>query len=204
MVRRNETGALSVRIERRKAPLQKVDSDWLGLLSSYDRRRAEARIKRFVKAGIPGDLAADVALLRSRASGFDVIALAENTNMSVRKAAALFYEVSGRFKIDRIRAALIANEGGTHWEKLALRHLQEDFFSAQARFAQSAAEHHVSKGGGPDETAKTIIQNWVKDKVVGIKPYEEAVNSMSRAGSWTVSKFAIVNAQLRDLLPNSP
>jgi len=203
MVRRNETGALSVRIERRKTSLHVIDSDWLALLSPYDRRRAEARIKRFVKAGIPEDLAADVALLRSRASGFDVIALAEKTGWSVLEAAALFYEVSGRFKIDRIRAALIADEGINHWEKLALRHLQEDFFSAQARFAQSAAEHHISKGGRSDDSPKTIIQNWVKDAVVGMKPYEDAVRSMSRSGDWTVSKFAIVNAQLRELLPNS-
>lgn len=203
MVRRSETGTLGKRIEKRKQPLTLVDSAWLNFLSPYDRRRAETRINRFVKGGVPQDLAADVALLRSRASGFDVIALAERTKMDVPEAAQLFYEIGARFKIDRVRAALIATDADSHWERLALRHLEEDFFEAQARFSLMAAKHHSKNSTDKAESPKATIQNWVKDTIPGMKQYETALADMMRTKEWTVAKFTIINAQLRELKQGS-
>ncbi len=202
LVRRAETGLLSERIEQRAMLSGLVDTAWLDMLSPYDRRRADKRIKYYTRLDVPEALATDVALLKSRASGFDVMALSEATNWSPAQAAALFYDVGGRFKIDRIRSALINTKSDSHWERLALRHLQEDFFKAQARFAQSAATYHASNGGEPTDDVKELIQNWVLKEVPQLKAYEDTVAAMSRAGGWTVSKFAIVNAQLSDLIAN--
>lgn len=195
LVRRNEDGDLTGRIEKRAKVSAVVDSAWLDLLSPYDQRRAESRIRSYVKSGIPEALATDVALLKSRASGFDVMALTEATDWPVQQAASLFYDIGGRFRIDRIRSALLSAQSESHWERLALRHLQEDFFKAQARFAE-----HAAKTGNPDEAVRPQIHAWVKEHVPQIKAYEDTVNAMSRSGSWTVSKFAIVNAQLSDLI----
>ena len=203
MVRRNEAGTLGKRIKKRKQPLTHVDSAWLNFLSPYDSRRVEARIKRFIKGGVPQELAADVSLLRSRASGFDVIALAERTGWDVPRAAELFYEISSRFKIDRVRAALIATDAGSHWERLALRHLEEDFFEAQARFSLLAAKHHKKNGAEENESPKSIIHNWVKDTIPGMKQYESSLAAMMRSKEWTVAKFTIINAQLRELKQGS-
>jgi len=203
MVRRNEAGTLGQRIEKRKQPLAYVDSAWLDFLSPYDSRRAEARIKRFVKGGVPQDLAADVSLLRSRASGFDVIALSERTGWDVPRAAELFYEIGSRFKIDRVRAALIATDADSHWERLALRHLEEDFFEAQARFSLMAVKYHEKHNAEDSESAKSIIQNWIKHTIPGMKQYESSLAAMMRSKEWTVAKFTIINAQLRELKQGS-
>jgi len=196
LVRRNEGGDIASQIKRRQKLTSVVDNKWLALLSPYDRRRAETRVKNFEKAGIPKDLAIDVALLRSRASGFDVLELAESVGWNIPSAAELFYEIGGRFRIDRIRAALLSANSGDHWERLAMRHLQEDFFKAQVQFAMNAAKSSKKKNA----EAKPLIQDWVKASVSNIKAYEETVSAMSRKGDWTVPKFAIVNAQLSDLL----
>lgn len=195
LVRRGENGDLSERIAKREQVNSLVDTAWLEMLSPYDKRRAESRIRNFVKSGIPEALATDVALLRSRASGFDVMAMSEATDWPVAQAAHLFYDVGGRFKIDRIRAALLATKSESHWERLALRHLQEDFFKAQAKFAEN-----VARSGKPKDDIRALIQAWTKDNVPQMKAYEDTVASMTRSGNWTVSKFAIVNAQLSDLL----
>ena len=203
MVRRNEAGTLGERINKRKQPLTHVDSGWLDFLSPYDSRRVEARIKRFVKGGVPEDLAADVSLLRSRASGFDIIALSERTHWDVPQSAELFYEIGARFKIDRVRAALIATEADTHWDRLALRHLEEEFFEAQARFSLMAAKHHENSGLKKTESSKVIIQNWIKETIPGMKQYEHSLTAMMRTKEWTVAKFTIINAQLRELKQGS-
>ena len=199
LVRHNEADTIAKCIERRLGLAAVVDSRWLKLLSPYDQRRADSRIKWFERAGIPKALAVDVALLRSRASGFDVLELAEKVKWDTAKAAELFYEIGGRLKIDRVRAALISTNSNDHWERLAMRHLQEDFFKAQLRFAQDAAAF-AKKKKGKKYDAKTLTQDWVEARVPNIKAYEETVNAMSKKGGWTVSKFAIVNAQLSDLM----
>ncbi len=200
LVRSGETGSLSERIALRDQLSDLVDSAWLELLSPYDQRRAEKRIKSYFKSGIPQSLATDVALLRARASGFDVVSLSNATGWPAQNAAALFYDVGGRFKIDRIRSALLSADSDSHWERLAMRHLQEDFFKSQAKFAQSIAAYHKAKGGSSGDPVRPIIQDWVRDELPQIKAYEDTVTAMSRAGSWTVAKFAIVNAQLTDLM----
>ncbi len=199
-VRRGETGNIAERIKKRAKLNDVVDSDWLNFLSPYDRKRAETRTKAFVKAGVPNALATDVALLRSRASGFDVVALANKTGWSVPRAASLFYDIGGRFKIDRIRSALLKSKSTSHWERLAMRHLQEDFFKAQARFAEDAANFDTSKAGKTKRDIDDLIDEWSKVRFPQLKVYETTVSTMSRKGGWTVAKFAIVNAQLSDLL----
>lgn len=200
LVRHNETGSIAERVEKRSQLSGLIDDAWLELLSPYDQMRAEKRIKSYIKLGVSKDLAVDVALLKSRASAFDVMSLAEATGWSPQRAAELFYDVGGRFKIDRIRSALLNTKSNSHWERLAMRHLQEDFFKAQARFSQTVATYAAERGGDLDGPVRTLIADWVKSEIPQMKTYEDSVSTMSRAGGWTVPKFAIVNAQLSDLM----
>ena len=80
-----------------------------------------------------------------------------------------------------------------------MRHLQEDFFKAQFRFAVDAASFHKKR---KIETFKadSFLSEWVSARLPHIEAYEETVSNMSKKGGWTVSKFAIVNAQLSDLI----
>ena len=200
LVRKGETGSIETRVKRRAKLASVVDSRWLQLLSLYDKKRAETRIKNFVKTGIARDLAVDVALLRSRASGFDVIELADKVGWDLLDAAKLFYEIGGTLKIDRIRASLLSTNSNDHWERLAMRHLQEDFFKAQTRFAEDAAKYAKAQKIAKNPKVNELIPDWKKAKIPQLKTYEDTVSTMSRKGGWTVSKFAIVNAQLSDLL----
>lgn len=200
LVRHDEKGTIADRVEKRATLSSLIDSAWLKLLSPYDQMRVEKRIKTYAKLGVPKDLAMDVALLKSRASAFDVMSLAEATGWSPQRSAELFYDVGGRFKIDRIRSALLNNKSNSHWERLAMRHLQEDFFKAQARFAQRVAAYAQETDFDTDGSVRTLIADWVRAEIPQIKTYEESVSTMSRGGGWTVPKFAIVNAQLSDLM----
>lgn len=200
LVRHNEPESIAERVAKRSKLSGLIDNAWLGLLSPYDQMRAEKRIKSYTKLGISKDLATDVALLKSRASAFDVMSLAEATGWSPQRAAELFYDIGGRFKIDRIRSALLNTKSNSHWERLAMRHLQEDFFKAQARFSQNVAAYATTTEQDPDGPVRSLIANWVRAEIPQMKTYEDSVSTMSRAGGWTVSKFAIVNAQLSDLM----
>ena len=200
LVRRGETGSIEMRIARRTDGLAHVDESWVNVLSSYDSRRVSARIGRFIQSGIPEELAADVSLLRARASGFDVVELTEKTGWPIRKAAELFYDMGGRFKIDRLRSMSMKTKPQTHWEGLAQQRIEEDYYAAQAGLALDAAHLHINSGGTAKAGTKTMINAYVEKKVHAVKAYDAAYSKINASGGWSLAKFAIVNAQLRELL----
>ena len=199
LVRRGEQGTITQRIEMRTEGLKNVDQSWVDVLSTYDSRRVAARIGRFVRSGIPAELARDVSLLRASASGFDVIALSKKTGWPIRKSAELFYDIGGRFKIDRLRSMSMKSKSKTHWEGLAQRRIEEDFYAAQAQLAFAAAQHHIGNKGTAKAATKTIIEGYVKENASVIQAYESTFSKVNASGGWTLAKFAIMNAQLREL-----
>ena len=202
MLRRREDGTIRERITLRAPGLADMNTDWLKLLSPYDRRRAEARTRQYVKRGIPEDMARDVAMLRSRASGFDVIAFAQSADWPLRPAAELFYDIGGQFKIDRLRNAALAAAPGDHWDALALSRMTEELYVLQGRLARAAASH---KDAGPKQTATTVIARWVKGDGINMGEYDRAFNHIAdpasgEAAKWTLAKFTLAQALLGQLL----
>ena len=196
MLRRSEGGPIAARIDSRMDQLKALDKGWLDLLSPFDRKRAEARIKRFEKQGIPQTLAEDVALLRTTASGFDVINFAKQSGWPLRDSARLYYDIGGRFKIDRLRNAALRATPPDHWDRLALRRITEDFYAIQGRLAAMAADHYDGKS---DSATKAIIDSWIKQRRDGVAAYDSAFTRLSGSGAWSLAKFAIANAQLKEL-----
>ena len=200
LVRRNEKGSIKERIARRTAGLKNVDESWIKVLSSYDSHRVAARIGHFIRDNIPEALAADVSLLRARASGFDVVELSDKTGWPIRRSAELFYAIGGRFKIDRLRTMSMQTTPTSHWEALAQQRIEEDFYAAQAALASEAAKMHLKTKGSPNTHIKTIISHYTAKKHQAVTAYEQAYAKLNASGGWTLAKFALINAQLRELL----
>lgn len=197
MLRRNEDGAIDARVGRRSAALETLDKSWLKLLSPFDRRRAESRIKSFTKQGIPQALAEDVSLLRTTASGFDVIAFSTVSKWPLLDAARLYYDMGNRFKIDRLRDAALKTELKDHYDRLALRRITEDLYAVQGQLARAAASAHEGESSAP---SKSILDPWIRASVPGAKAYDGAFSRLSTSGDWSLAKFAIANAQLQELI----
>jgi glutamate dehydrogenase len=200
LLRHTEKGTISQRILQRSNDMKQVDETWISVLSTYDSRRAKARIGGFVRAGIPLELAQDVALLRARATGFDVMTLKDRTGWPIRKVAELFYDIGSRFKIDRLRAMSMKTMPQTHWEKLAQKRIEEDFYSAQADLAHSAAVLHIRRKGKSTASTQKIIDQFVDKTKDSVTTYDDAFAKVSATGNWTLAKFAIINTQLRELI----
>lgn len=200
LIRHSEKGTITQRILKRSEEMKQVDETWISVLSTYDSRRVKARIGGFVRAGIPLELAQTVALLRARASGFDVITLKDKTGWPIRKVAELFYDIGSRFKVDRLRSMSMIATPQTHWEKLAQKRIEEDFFSAQADLAHSAAVLHIRRKGKVTVPTAKIIDQFVEKTKDNVTTYDDAFAKVSASGNWTLAKFAIINTQFRELI----
>ena len=200
LVRRKSVSPISKNIEKRVSALSVINRDWLDLLSPYDQKRASTRIKRFEKAGIPRDLATDVALLRSRASGFDVIELSNSTKLPIRETANMFYRVGSALKVDRIRAAILTAPASSHWETLAFQQFEEDFFIIQSEFARlMATKNKALKSAKTSEDIKAAVEIWLRSESESVRAYDAVIRSMTAQGGWTTAKLSIAASRLREL-----
>lgn len=200
LVRRNVVSSLSEHIDRRDKALKKIDKNWLSLLSPYDRKRAETRIKHFEKAGIPKALAMNIALLRSRASGFDIIELSEAIDWDIKASAELFYTLGSMLKIDRVRAIMLNSRPENHWEMLSFLQSEEDFFSQQAHFARIAAHWGELNPKQKNYHIRTFLHNWLLTQSDAKQRYDSVVNSMLKDGAWGAAKLSILSSRMREFL----
>jgi NAD-specific glutamate dehydrogenase len=88
----------------------------------------------------------------------------------------------------------------SYWEKLAQRRIEEDFYAAQASLAISAAKLHMRSRGAKNASSKAIIEGFVNKMAARAENYDQAFAKVNSTGSWTLAKFAIINAQLRELI----
>ena len=88
----------------------------------------------------------------------------------------------------------------THWEGLAQQRIEEDYYAAQASLALEAAHMHIDGGGTAKAATKTMIKAYVAQKTHAVGAYDAAYSKINASGGWSLAKFAIVNAQLRELL----
>jgi glutamate dehydrogenase len=96
-----------------------------------------ARIKELTEAGVPDDLARDIALLPALMAAPDIALLAHDANMDVPKVAALYFALGEKLGLDRLRLLGAKLSPSDHWDRLALRRLMDDLSAAQRNLARS-------------------------------------------------------------------
>jgi len=181
--------------------------DTTSLISPFEQERITNRIARFEKDGAPSELARDIAMLRPLISATDVLDLATKENWPVLPVAALYHAFGDQFRFDRLRCAAGQLDTDQRWDRLAVRRLIEDLYSAQRGLTCSAITHAIqngnvpsSKEGAPDRAwAQDIVQAW-KDAngALAIKTMN-TFDELDATGEWTLAKLAIANTQMSEL-----
>ncbi|MEP6342961.1 MAG: NAD-glutamate dehydrogenase [Maricaulaceae bacterium] len=175
-----------------------INNDWTNHLSAYDQKRAKERQSAFEAQGVPYEVAMKVSLLRSRASGFDLTRLGEESGIDIHLTPNLFYQMGAVFWVDRIRNALFETIGDGHWDRLALRKLADDFYVLQRKFAAIYVKDQMTSG---DEIVSLgELRQWSKQRFDGLGAYFTRVRNISATDNWSVAKFSILYAQLQEVL----
>ena len=175
-------------------------------MKKKDVKRAEARIKAFKKQGVSQELAMTVSLLRARASGFDVAHFAQLSEWPVKAAAHLFYDIGGRFKIDRLRNAALNFKPSDHWESLAMNRLMEQLYVHQGRIARSAAQTLESSDveSASAQKMSKLISEWMEACALDGRAYDRAfaqiADNQSGGAKWTLAKFTLAQALMSGIL----
>jgi glutamate dehydrogenase len=184
--------------------LKKLVADFA---SPFDAEGVETRARLYMEGGAPEDLSRAVARLRPLTSSSDVIDLAGEHDWPLPAAAWLYHAVGARFGFDRLRGAGGQLSSTLHWDRLAMRRLIEDLYASQQTLT-AAMMGYASQAGGAlasgvedpgRDWAEALVESWTSANADEVDRADRALDEVSSAGSWTLSKVAISSTQLREL-----
>ena len=164
-----------------------------GLVSPLEKEAVEARIANFEKAGVPKDVAEDVAVLPLLAAVPEIILLGDAQTVPAETAARVYFSIGSLVGLDRLRALATRIAVADHWDRLALRRIVDDLFSAQRLLACDALAH----GQGQPETA--AVEAWAKLRAGDIERTVSFLSELERGGEASIAKLALANSQVQKL-----
>ncbi len=171
------------------------------IVSPFEQRRISERMRDFVKAGAPEDIAQRVGVLRALVSSSDVIDMADSRKWPLDSAARLYHAMGDRYRFDRLRAASSTLSSPEHWDRLAVRRLIEDFYAQQyaiVGMAMDMAERPPRENEDAEAFVDDTLERFSKHYAEDAERFLDFLTEIEAGESWTLSKLTIVVTALRE------
>jgi len=163
-----------------------------GLISELEKKDVEARIAEFVNAGVPFELAEDIAILPLLGAVPEIIMLSQTQRVSAWDAARIYFAAGATVGLDRLRALAARIPTADHWDRLALRRILDDLYAAQRTISAEV----LSAGGSEGAAA---VEIWRKRRRDDVERTLNFLNELERSGDASLSKLALANSQIQKL-----
>jgi glutamate dehydrogenase len=164
-----------------------------GALASVlpDRRRAllETETGRLAGAGIPADLAADVAALDILGLAPPITEIAEETKTPMADAARMYLAIGDQLRISDLAAKAGAIATPDYYDRLAVAQALSQLAAAQAAFTRDAIRSRDA--GGPEA--------WLGRQGDRLGRVRAMLEEIAGEGTLTVSRLLVAAGQLGDL-----
>ncbi len=93
------------------------------------------RRQDLIDAGVPGELAIELADLDALVSAPDIVTVAERTGRTIGEAATTFFAAEANFRLDRLIAAARSVSANDNYERLAIDRAVDQIAAAERRLA---------------------------------------------------------------------
>ena len=170
------------------------------LVSPFEARATEARIEELKAAGVPHDLAEDVAVLPLLGAAPEIVLLASTRNVSIGVVAGAYFAMGALLGLDRLRglAARIAADG--HWDRLAIRRTIDDLYASQRVLAGEA----IVRAGRAEGTAgraegAAAVRAWAEARTDDVHRTRGFLHEIERDGQLSIAKLTLAASQIQKL-----
>jgi glutamate dehydrogenase len=122
----------------------------------------------------------------------EIVLLAEAQTAPAHTAAQIYFAVGAAVGLDRLRALASRIVAAEHWDRLALRRIVDDLFSAQRLLACDA----LSRGKDRPEQS---VEAWTKLRAAELERTASFLSELERGGEASIAKLALANSQIQKL-----
>ena len=189
---------LAATIALYRAGVEALRGTFAGLVSPYEAQDTEARIAQLQEAGAPLDVAEDVAILPLMGAAPEIAQLARAMSLNVDLVAGAYFAMGAEVGIDRLRGLSERIPGREHWDRLAIRRINDDLFAAQRALTADALRLASTVQGTRAEGA-AAVKKWAEAHEEALARTISFLASIESAGELSIARFTLANSQIREL-----
>ncbi len=155
------------------------------------RRKMDAKAARWIKRGVPKQLAVAVAGFDELPSALDIVEVAVYRDAGVTEVASVYYMLGGRLDLHWLRDQINALPRDNRWQALGRDALRDDLYTRER-----ALTSDVLKIGSPNTPARQRIDQWMRSNALAAdrcKRILEDLRSKERAD------FTMLSVALREI-----
>ncbi|NED69483.1 NAD-glutamate dehydrogenase, partial [Streptomyces sp. SID10244] len=180
------------RYGERVAELSALLDSWFGASSAFD---VDARVDRYQAAGVPQDLAHDVAVSLHRFCLLDIIDASEIADREPVEVGELYFAVMEHFGLEELLTAVSDLAYGDRWHALARLALRDDMHGALR-----ALTLKVLEVGEPDESAAEKIDEWEFSHTSRLSRVRTMLADITESDTLDLAVLSVAARQLRSVI----
>jgi glutamate dehydrogenase len=183
-----------------RAGVGKLKGTFEGLVSEYEKQDTLSRIAELEKAGVPHELADEIGALPLFGTAPEIAQLADTKGFAIEVVAGAYFTIGAEVGIDRLKVLSRRIVGAEHWDRLAIRRLNDDLFAAQRALtgdALSLLDKAMVKGTREDGADAAML--WVKQHEGALSRAKAFLAALESAGELSIAKLTLANSQIREL-----
>ncbi len=170
------------------------------LVSPYEAQDTEGRIAALSEAGAPTGVAEELGALPLMAAAPEIALLARTKSLDLDLVAGAYFAMGSEVGLDRLRGLARRISGGEHWDRLAIRRINDDLFAGQRALTASALAMltpETAKGGRLE--GATAVRLWAEEKADALDRAKAFLDALERTGELSVAKLTLANSQIHEL-----
>ena len=189
-------GDIEETISRLQAALKKLRPVFATHIPAEFSADIAARRAEYVSAGLPENLAAEVAALSTLVLVPEIMQIAERTEDTLSRAAESYFTVSQTFRVGRLLSSGSRIITGDHYESLALARSLDQIAGARRDIVIAALSNHRKD--------KQPILAWHAEDRIRINRIAEELSGLSEGGDPNLARITVAAGLLTDLAHDRP
>jgi len=191
-----DNAALAPIIKLHREGAESLKAHFPGPATGVEAENVAARLEILTAAGAPEDIARDIALLPLLGTVPDIALLAESCGVPFEAATTPFFAVGETARLGQLRAQLVETTTADHWDRLALRRIYDDLFTAQRLMAAEALRD--AEGAGITDGRKAV-EDWAVKRSEALARAIAFFAEFEQSETPSVGKLSLANSEIQKL-----
>jgi glutamate dehydrogenase len=187
-------------VARYRAGVEALRGTYSSLISEYELKDRMADVGKMMDAGVPEELAHDVAALPLWSMAPEIARLAHARNFDIDLVAGAYFAIGSILGLDRLRGLASRIAAVEHWDRLAIRRIVDDLVAAQRAITEQAL-----RGFENDPVDRTraegakVADRWAEAHAELLARTQSFLAELERSGDLSIAKLTLANSQIHEL-----
>jgi glutamate dehydrogenase len=185
-------------IDKYSTPIKTLEQIIPDLMVGYTQEYLQTLITKFLKAGLPKDLAKHIATYRAMYTSLNIVDVATKHKFDLLKTAQVYFRAGERINLVWFRDQIAADSREGHWNILARLTLRDELDFCQRAFTIAVMQNDTKKAD-----AVKLVETWITKNPRVLHRWEKILESLHNSTQVEYSMFFIAVRELLGLIMTS-